>query len=136
MRARVSRATLQRLLKLADEATRAALPSRSKSSSSLADASFNCACIAAVFAASGVFLACLAKSPFEATCFFAALLMLGSWGTGLVGVVTGALAALKPTGGGNRFLPLIFNIVVIVGFPAAIKLLSIGPRFRGGPASF
>jgi hypothetical protein len=80
---------------------------------------------------------CLAKSPFEATCFFAALLTLGSWGVGLVGVVTGLLAALKSiTGGGSRFLPLIFNIVVIVGFPAVIKLFSIGPRFGGGPASF
>jgi hypothetical protein len=85
-----------------------------------------------------VFLGCLAKSPFDPTSFIAAgLFLFGNWGVGFLGVVMGALVARKPiAGGGNRFLPLIANLVVVVGFTAAIKLLPIGPRLGGGPASF
>jgi hypothetical protein len=111
---------------------------REKPGESLCTISWTCSAVAAGAAIAAMTLAHFAYSPIDPLALLAALILLvGTWGGGLLGVICGLIALASPKKrAANPLAPLLVNLAVVVGFTLFIKLVQIGSSFKGGPAGF
>jgi hypothetical protein len=94
--------------------------------------------VAACTAVAAIILVQWAKSPMDGIALFAGIIyLLGTWGGGMIGVLCSLIGLASPAKrAANPLAPLLVNVAIVVGFPLMIKLLHIGPSFKGGPAGF